>query len=551
MISTTRRSTLRGGSFRIRPASLPALLLFLAASAAACPACGAPGRAYGLLSDSVGFLGGGNLRQSEIAVLACSLERGDTLLALHATARMIPGSNAKLFTTGSFLRRYGPDYRRETVVVARGRTSRHGGGSDVHLKGDLVLRASGMPDVYQLIAPGSRGLLDSLAYMLRRSGLAKFEGVLWIDGSVFASEPYGPGWAHDDFSYAYGAAVNAVLANGNAATLIATAAPGGVTLTLDPPEVPLVVRGHPTVGGAGATPRLDFRRAPGTRFLDVFGVVPLGATIKRQVAVPDPDSTAALMFLGAMRRAGIEVDAEARVLSRNGASSEARAQGLSETPASTFDSAAALGTPGWASIGRERTVAVVTLASPPASDVVGIVNAWSLNTEAEALLRLLDPAPAGKTREAGLVELTRIVSEAGVDTLDLSLVDGSGLSPLDLVTARAIVTWLTALDRDPVLARPFREGLAKPGGYGTLKNRFAALDSTVSFRGKSGTLTNVSALSGYVTGASGERVVFSMLTNGNRSSVGGARDAEERLVTVLARKRPPVEPAPAPIGIPR
>jgi serine-type D-Ala-D-Ala carboxypeptidase/endopeptidase (penicillin-binding protein 4) len=523
----------------------------LVALAAASPAVGAPGHAYGLFSDSVSFLASGGLRQSEISVLACSLERGDTLVALHAAARMIPGSNAKLFTTGSFLRKYGPDYRRETVVVARGRASGKKGGSDIQFKGDLVLRASGMPDVYQLIAPGSRGLLDSLAYLLRASGLAKFEGILWIDGSVFANEPYGPGWAHDDFSYSYGAAVNAVLANGNAATLIATATPQGVTLVLDPPEVPLTVRGHPTVGEANATPRLDFRRAPGSRVLEVFGVVPRGGTIKRQVAVPDPDSTAALMFLGAMRRAGIEVDAQTRVLSRNGASSEHRAQGLLGTPASTFDSAAALGTPGWASVGRERSVAVVTIDSPTAAEIVGIVNAWSLNAEAEALLRLLDPAPTGKSRERGLAELMRVVSESGVDTLDLSLVDGSGLSPLDLVTARAIVTWLTAIDRDPNLGRAFREGLARPGGYGTLKSRFAALDSTVSLRGKSGTLTNVSALSGYVTGASGDRVVFSMITNGNRSSVAGARDAEERLVTVLGRRRAAVGPVPPPIGIPR
>ena len=550
MILSYPRPNRRGGSTRIRPAFFPALFLSLAALAAAVPACGAPSRAYGFLSDSVAFLGSGSLRQSEISVLACSLEGGDTLVALHSAARMIPGSNAKLFTTGSFLRKYGTDYRRETVVVARGRAS-GGKGRSVQFKGDLVLRASGMPDVYQLIAPGSRGLLDSLAYLLRQSGLAKFEGILWIDGSVFAPEPYGPGWAHDDFSYSYGAAVNAVLANGNAATLIATATPEGVTLALDPPEVPLVLRGHPTIGEANAAPRLDFRRAPGSRVLEVFGVVPRGGTIKRQVAVPDPDSTAALVFLGALRRAGIEVDAETRVLSRNGASSEHRAQGLLGAPESTFDSAAALGTPGWASVDRERTVAVLALNSPPAAVVVGIVNAWSLNAEAEALLRLLDPAPTGKSRERGLAELMRIVAESGVDTLDLSLVDGSGLSPLDLVTSRAIVTWLTAIDRDPALGPAFREGLARPGGYGTLKTRFAALDSTVTFRGKSGTLTNVSALSGYVTAASGERVVFSMITNGNRSSVAGARDAEERLVTVLGRRRAAVGPVPPPIGIPR
>jgi D-alanyl-D-alanine carboxypeptidase/D-alanyl-D-alanine-endopeptidase (penicillin-binding protein 4) len=491
------------------------------------------------------------MRQSEIALLACSLDRPDTLASLHAAARMIPGSNAKLFTTGSFLRRYGPSYRRNTVVVARGRASGRRGGTEVQFKGDLALRASGMPDVYQLLSPGSRGLLDSLAYLLRQGGLAKFEGILWIDGSVFAPESYGPGWAHDDFSHAYGAAVNAVLANGNAATLIATATPRGVELALDPPEVPLVLRGRPTLGEPGATPRLDFRRAPGTRVLEVFGVVPRGGMVKKQVAVPDPDSTAGLMFLGAMRRAGIQVEAQTRILSREGASTESRGKGLSGIPESAFDSAAGLGTPGWASVGRERMISVLTLASPTAAEVAGIVNAWSLNPEAEALLRLLDPAPTGKSRERGLAELARIVSEAGVDTFDLSLVDGSGLSPMDLVTARAVVTWLTALDRDPNLGRAFREGLARPGGSGTLKNRFAALDSSAAFRGKTGTLTNVSALSGFLTAAGGERVVFSMLTNGNRSSVAAARDAEERLVAVLARMRRVVQQTPPPIGIPR
>lgn len=540
----------RGGPSRVRPALISALLLFLAATAAADPACGAPGRPSGLLADSLDFLGASSMRQSEIALLACSLEREDTLAALHAAARMIPGSNAKLFTTGSFLRRYGPDYRRKTFLVARGKASKRGEG-DVHFQGDLVLRGSGMPDVYQLLSPGSRGLLDSVAYLLRQSGLARFEGILWIDGSVFAPEPYGPGWAHDDFSYAYGAAVNAVLANGNAATLIATATAGGVELALDPPEVPLVIKGRPSVGAPGAMPRLDFRRAPGSRVLEVFGLIPRGSTVKKQVAVPDPDSTAGLMLLGAMRRAGIEVEAQTRVLSREGAAAEPRAQGLSGVPESAFDSAAAMGTPGWAAVARERVVSILSLASPPAADVVGIVNAWSLNAEAEALLRLLDPAPTGKTREQGLAELARIVSEAGVDTLDLSLVDGSGLSPLDLVTARAIVTWLTAIDRDPKLGRAFREGLARPGGYGTLKNRFAALDSTAAFRGKTGTLTNVSALAGYLTAAGGERVVFSMLTNGNRSSVAAARDAEERLVAVLARSRHVARTVPQPFGIPR
>jgi D-alanyl-D-alanine carboxypeptidase len=287
--------------------------------------------------------------------------------------------------------------------------------------------------------------------------------------------------------------------------------------------------------------------------LEVYGVVPRGGSIRRQVAVPDPDSTAALMFFAAMRRAGIEVDARARVLFRESAAAGKDAEGLEPGLYPPADSSLPAQVARWAGVRRERSSPVVSLSSPTAAEVVGVVNAVSLNAEAEALLRLLDPAPSGKLRERGLAEVMRIVSEAGVDTLDISLVDGSGLSPLDLVTARAIVTWLTAMDRDPILGRAFREGLARPGGLGTFKNRFGWLESAADLRGKSGTLTNVSALAGFVTCASGERVVFSMLTNGNRSSVAGAREAEERLVAVLARSHSPgaAPPSPQPIGIPR
>src|SRR6185503_16777461 len=98
--------------------------------------------------------------------------------------------------------------------------------------------------------------------------------------------------------------------------------------------------------------------------------------------------------------------------------------------------------------------------------------AFSLNTETESLLRLLDPAPRGKQSERGIAEVYRLVAAAGIDTTDLFLSDGSGLSRMDLATARAIVGWLLALGRDPVVGSRFREGLSSPGGHGTLEHRF-------------------------------------------------------------------------------
>ncbi|HEY2923733.1 MAG TPA: D-alanyl-D-alanine carboxypeptidase, partial [Candidatus Eisenbacteria bacterium] len=131
--------------------------------------------------------------------------------------------------------------------------------------------------------------------------------------------------------------------------------------------------------------------------------------------------------------------------------------------------------------------------------------------------------------------LTAMLAEAGVDTLDISLVDGSGLSPLNLATARAFVRWLEYLARNPALGPVFRESLAAPGAVGTLQKRFPDLGPGAALRAKSGTLTNVSGLSGYVTTAGGETVAFSILSNGNRGSVAAARAAEEAIVRMLSR----------------
>ncbi|TMQ53319.1 MAG: hypothetical protein E6K74_09850 [Candidatus Eisenbacteria bacterium] len=80
------------------------------------------------------------------------------------------------------------------------------------------------------------------------------------------------------------------------------------------------------------------------------------------------------------------------------------------------------------------------------------------------------------------------------------------------------------------------------------RRRFPDLGPEASLRAKSGTLTNVSALSGYVTSAEGERIVFSILSNGNRGGVASARAAEEAIVGALSRYRRGAESGTAPGG---
>jgi D-alanyl-D-alanine carboxypeptidase/D-alanyl-D-alanine-endopeptidase (penicillin-binding protein 4) len=335
----------------------------------------------------------------------------------------------------------------------------------------------------------------------------------------------------EDIAAGYGALPGPVFANGNAATLIATGGPGRVRIEIEPPETPLLLVPRVSLADTGTMPWLDVERAPGSRRLRNTGSIPRGSVVKKQVAVPEPDSVAGLWLVGAMRRAGIRVDATVRVVPHSDASD---AGALPEAVRRVLPSAAPVDM-GWDAVRKDRTATVLAFRSPPAAVMVGVVNALSLNSEAEGLLRLLDPAPREKRRTAGLVEVRRAAAEVGIDTLDLSLVDGSGLSTQDLVTARSLVAWVSANARDPVLAEPFRTGLAVPGETGTLKRRFLELDPRAELHAKTGTLTNVSSLSGYVQDATGGRIAFAVITNGNRASATAAKQMEERLVGMLAR----------------
>lgn len=514
--------------------------VFLAAAPAG------PARAAGLLrgplADSAAVVLSDAPEHATWGILAVSLDRGDTLLSLDPERRLIPGSNQKLLTCGAFLREIRPGTRFWTVLEARGKATRKGARHGVRLSGDLVLRGSGMPDVVSLISPGSAGLLDSLAFLLRASGLERFEGTLWVDGSRFAAEGYPHGWAVEDVPEGYGAPVNAILANGNAASVVATAAGGTVRVTFDPPDTPLTLDGVVTVGGRRDPSWINVTRDPCGRAVHVTGVVGNGLTIRRTVSVPDPDSTAGLWLLGAMRRAGIAVKARVRLAGRGAADDPSR--GTSYPPGGPDPVGGALA---WTGVGTRGLHTVLTLESPPAKDIVSAVFAYSLNTESEALLRWLDPAPRGKSSEKALPVLRQRLLAAGIDSLDISLVDGSGLSPQDLVTPRAIVRWLTALERDSTLGVAFSSLLSTPGARGTLEHRFNGEAPDPTLRAKTGTLTNVSALSGFVVTADGDRVVFSILSNGNEGSTAKARLLEEALVTRIERFRRPVYGPPAPV----
>jgi D-alanyl-D-alanine carboxypeptidase/D-alanyl-D-alanine-endopeptidase (penicillin-binding protein 4) len=112
----------------------------------------------------------------------------------------------------------------------------------------------------------------------------------------------------------------------------------------------------------------------------------------------------------------------------------------------------------------------------------------------------------------------------------MRLVDGSGLSSLDRLTARGLSALLRAAWNDPDVRPYLLASLPVAGISGTLSDRMRAPPARGNVQAKTGTTSLASALSGYVK----HRYVFSVLQNGSPVSSYWARRAQDRFATALA-----------------
>ena len=119
---------------------------------------------------------------------------------------------------------------------------------------------------------------------------------------------------------------------------------------------------------------------------------------------------------------------------------------------------------------------------------------------------------------------------ANVPVAGVRIVDGSGLSRLDRLTANAVAGILKAAWADAAIRPSFVAALAVAGVNGTLEDRLRRPPARGRVLAKTGTTDIASALSGYV----GTRFVFTVLQNGYPLSYWWARRAQDRFVTVLA-----------------
>jgi len=175
--------------------------------------------------------------------------------------------------------------------------------------------------------------------------------------------------------------------------------------------------------------------------------------------------------------------------------------------------------------------------SAPLSDVCRISNKPSNNFVAEAIYRTLGGEVYGGpgTTEKGTRAIREFMSSLGVDNNRYTIINGSGLTHENRLTAADLTQVLRAIYFDVAIAPEFLTSLAIAGIDGTIRNRFQGTEAVGLVRAKTGTLSGVSALSGYV-GDKDDVLVFTIFVEGFRHKrTNEVRRAQVRMVQAMLR----------------
>ncbi|HUH11788.1 MAG TPA: D-alanyl-D-alanine carboxypeptidase/D-alanyl-D-alanine-endopeptidase [Longimicrobiales bacterium] len=460
--------------------------------------------------------------------------RGRPLARLNGDDHFVPASNQKLLVTATALEELGPQWRYRTPLLVSGAP----GDSAV---AELVVRGRGDPTLSARYHPTERAPLDSLADSVALAGIRAVE-LLVVDATWFDAALVHGTWEVGDLDYYYAAPVAAFgVAEGviplHRAPGPEPGAPAEVR-ALEPYGT-AVVRSRVRTGEAGSARRWEVRRIPGTDTLLFAGALPVDAAPDTTWITPtNPAVHAAVSLRRALTDRGLRVGA-VRVEQTNGdllipAPDAARAAPAAQPSApAERPGPALLGEAATPSRDDYRTLAVWT--SPPLSDIVAGILKPSQNWIAEHLLKTLgaERGEGGSWAAGAAVERRFLFERVGIDSSAIVIRDASGLSAQNLVTPRALVQLLEHARTRPWGA-VYRAALAEPTRPGTLSRRLEALAGHV--QAKTGTITHVNALSGYLTTASGEELTFSILTNASGRPAGEVRAAIDRIVEAAARE---------------
>jgi len=467
-----------------------------ASGAARTPASGVAALAQ-LRQDLQADMASAGVTRAVWGVVVHSLDRDERLFELNPQTLLIPASVAKIVSAVSAAETVGWDYTYTTPVRAAGPIV------DGVLTGDLIVTGSGDPT-----PDGREGdALQVWVDALRAKGLRRVEGRVIGDDDALEEPRPARAWAWEDVGYVSGALFGALNAAENRMNV--TIGPGPregaqatVAVDTEARERPLVNR---TVTTAAQATFVWSEQRPGETALTLAGFVRPGeAPFRMSVSSGNPTQWFANLLRDRLLQSGVDVTG--------------RAADIDDVVPP---------------INRTAGTVLYTHRSRPLSAIVKPMLKESINLYGEAVMRL-NAAPGGPaTNDAALEGLRKRLAAWGVPDDAEQLVDGSGLSRHDLVTPQALTVLLQRV-HDPAAASPFVSALPIAGVDGSLALRMKRTRAEGNLRAKTGTMSNVRSLAGYLKTKDGEHLAVVIIINNYEGTGVDATEAIDRMAVRLA-----------------
>jgi len=450
------------------------------------------------------------LRRGSVGVKIVSLDTNKIIFEENAEKYFMPASNMKSYTVAAAMEKLSPDFRFVTSVFAASMPD-----ADGIIRGDLTIYGRGDISFSTAFYDGDyyKGL-NALADKIAQAGVKRIEGNLVGDESYFAGSPIPESWEWDDLQWYYGAEISALAINDNAVDL--SVRPGAVSapcpVQMLPANTIVKIVNRCVTSAAGAKRDLQVTKKLDQNIVEITGTLPPDDKgFKGYVSVSRPAQIFVEMLRGLLIQKGVAITGQNKTINQK----EKKEKAITVVTTSSVPQ-----------------IEIAKLESPPFSLIAAKTMKPSQNTYTETILWTLGEQIGRKQETATAVDEDSIVklqnassAELGVKTVKNFLTeigiapdsviqwDGSGLSRHNLITPNSAVALYSFMSKSRY-AVAWRDSLTIGAVDGTLQNRFKETFAAANVRGKTGTIDQVSALSGYVTTAAGERLVFSILVNG-------------------------------------
>jgi len=423
-----------------------------------------------------------NFNNANWGVLIKSLKTGEILYKKNADKLFIPASNLKLFTTSAALILLGENFNYETRLFLNGEI-RNG-----KISGDLIVRGFGDPTIStKFIEGGAAKIFEKWADSLKAKGITEILGDIIGDDSAFDNEALGKGWQSDNESFWYSAESGALSLNDNCVriTIIPSSVGQAPYLSFNPVTDYIKVTNRIITAPQNEEEEVSFERKRGTNDVILEGKIKKNSkAISEYVSV----SGATRYFLTVF----------SEVLEKKGFKISGKVKSLSECDVKPDD---------------DDLILLYAHKSVNMADIVKETNKNSNNFFAEQLIKTIGYKKYNYgSVENGLKACRELFNDMGVNLDNMYMVDGSGLSRLNLVTPRHIVNLLSYMYKSEVF-ESFYNSIPVAGIDGSIASRMRRTSAENNVRGKPGYNTGVSALSGYLKTRDGEPIVFTMVVN--------------------------------------